>query len=353
LDNVTHSLFGWTVARAGIDRRVPYATATLVLASNAPDIDILAGLRSGVDYLAVHRGPTHGPLGVVGLGLVIAGIISAWARWRPRRNGETADLASTGHFARWWALATIGIVCHVLLDLPTSYGTRLLSPFVWTWYALDWMPIIDVYLWVVLSVAIVAGWTRWRKQVAIIALGLMAFDYAARAALHERALTNGAVFDARGVRAPCAAAPTLVRHAGATDNTSAAPDACAQVAALPTFFSPFTWRIIRQYPNEYELSDRSVLQERTPMRTTRVATDTGADVLRARTTRAGRVYFDFARFPIARISTPTPVLTTVRLLDARFLMMPVGVGDASTSARLSVVVTFDESGRVVEQRFGN
>jgi len=65
------------------------------------------------------------------------------------------------------------------------------------------------------------------------------------------------------------------------------------------------------------------------------------------------VYFDFARFPIARISTPTPVLTTVRLLDARFLMMPVGVGDASTSARLSVVVTFDESGRVVEQRFGN
>ena len=83
MDNVTHSLFGWTVARAGIDRRVPYATATLVLASNAPDIDILAGLRSGVDYLAVHRGPTHGPLGVVGLGLVIAGIISAWARWRP------------------------------------------------------------------------------------------------------------------------------------------------------------------------------------------------------------------------------------------------------------------------------
>jgi hypothetical protein len=47
------------------------------------------------------------------------------------------------------------------------------------------------------------------------------------------------------------------------------------------------------------------------------------------------------------------VHTTVRLLDARFLMMPVGVGDASTSARLSVVVTFDESGRVVEQRFGN
>jgi Predicted membrane-bound metal-dependent hydrolase (DUF457). len=81
VDNITHSLFGWTLARAGLGRRAPYATATLILASNAPDIDIVAGLRSGVDYLAVHRGPTHGPLGVIGLGLVTAGIISAWARF--------------------------------------------------------------------------------------------------------------------------------------------------------------------------------------------------------------------------------------------------------------------------------
>jgi hypothetical protein len=65
------------------------------------------------------------------------------------------------------------------------------------------------------------------------------------------------------------------------------------------------------------------------------------------------VYFDFARFPIAKVSAPTPALTTVRLLDARFLVMPARIGDASTSARLSVVVTFDGSGRVVDQRFGN
>ena len=353
MDNVTHSLFGWTVARAGLDRRVPYATATLVLASNAPDIDIVAGLHNGVDYLAVHRGPTHGPLGVIGLGLLIAAIIQVWARLRAGKGGEGAGRAGTQHFTRWWGLATIGIICHVLMDLPTSYGTRLLSPFVWTWYALDWMPIIDVYLWVVLSVAVIAGWTRRRPRVAIIALVLMALDYSARAALHERALTGGALFDANGLRAPCAAAPTLVRHSGATDRPSAGPESCMEAAALPTFFSPFTWRIIRQYPNRYELSDRSVLGERPPARTTRLASDGGADVLRARTTRAGRVYFDFARFPIAKVSAPTPALTTVRLLDARFLIMPAGAGDASTSARLSVVVTFDESGRVLDQRFGN
>jgi inner membrane protein len=157
VDNITHSLFGWTLARAGLGRRVPYATATLILASNAPDIDIVAGFRSGVDYLAVHRGPTHGPLGVIGLGLVTAGIISAWARLRSRGRGVGLEDHTTGNFTRWWALAMIGIVCHVLMDLPTSYGTRLLSPFVWTWYALDWMPIVDVYLWLVLSVALIAG----------------------------------------------------------------------------------------------------------------------------------------------------------------------------------------------------
>ena len=353
MDNVTHSLFGWTIARTGLDRRIPYATATLVLASNAPDIDIVAGLHNGVDYLAVHRGPTHGPLGVIGLGLVTAAIISVWARLRARRHGEGGDRAGTRHFARWWGLATIGIMCHILMDLPTSYGTRLLSPFVWTWYALDWMPIIDVYLWVTLSVAVVAGWTRHRQRVAIIALGLMAFDYTARAALHERALANGALFDAAGMRAPCAAAPTFVRHSGTPDTPRAKPDSCVEVAALPTFFSPFTWRIIRQYPNEYELSDRSVLRERPPAGTSRLVSDGGPDVLRARTTRAGRVYFDFARFPIAKISAPAPDLTTVRLLDARFLMVPAGVREASTRARLSVVVTFDGSGRVVDQRFGN
>jgi len=231
MDNITHSLFGWTVAHAGFDRRVPYATATLVLASNAPDIDIVAGLHNGVDYLAVHRGPTHGPLGVIGLGLVTAAIISAWARVRGR-NGKGADRPGTHRFLHWWGLATIGIVCHVLMDLPTSYGTRLLSPFVWTWYALDWMPIIDVYLWVVLSVAIAAGATRWRERAAILALGLMAFDYAARATLHERALTKGALFDAAGTRVPCAAAPTFVRHSGATDHASAGPGACVEAAAL-------------------------------------------------------------------------------------------------------------------------
>jgi hypothetical protein len=290
---------------------------------------------------------------VIGLGLLTAAIISAWGRLQSRRDGGRLGDADTQHFARWWLLATIGIVCHVLMDLPTSYGTRLLSPFVWTWYALDWMPIIDLYLWLVLGGALVAGARARRERIAIIALGLMAFDYAARAALHERALTNGALFDAAGVHAPCAIAPTFVAHSGAIDASAPRPDACVEAAALPTFFSPFTWRIIRRQTNDYELSDRNVLRAAATIRSARTVSDSGPDVLRVRSTRPGRVYLDFARFPIAKISARTAMLTTLRLLDARFVAIPTFGENDTANARLSVVVTFDESGRIVDQRFGN
>jgi hypothetical protein len=181
----------------------------------------------------------------------------------------------------------------------------------------------------------------------------MACDYAARAALHERVLANGALFDATGLRAPCASAPTFVAHSESIDVSVPGRDGCVEAAALPAFFSPFTWHIVRQYPNAYELSDRSVFGGATPVRSIRLPSDSGPAVLRARTTRTGRVYFDFARFPIAQISHPTSTLTTVRLLDARFVAMGSGTEDGATSARLSVVVTFDRSGRIVDPRFGN
>jgi membrane-bound metal-dependent hydrolase YbcI (DUF457 family) len=314
----------------------------------------VAALRGGVDYLAAHRGPTHGPLGVIGLGLVSAAIISACAQWRSRGFRAHVQEPRAAHFTRWWALATIGTACHVLMDVPTSYGTRLLSPFVWTWYALDWMPIIDVYLWIVLIVTLIAGSaTGGRQRAALIALGLMALDYTARAALHERALASGAMFDASGVRAPCATAPTFVAHPSAIDARLAGPDSCVEAAALPTFFSPFTWRIVRQQPSGYELSDRSLFEAPAHARPIRLVNENGPDVRRARTTRAGLVYLDFARFPISQISNHTPTTTTVRLLDARFIVSPDGAHEAAARGGLMVIVELDASGRVVHQRFGN
>lgn len=350
MDNLTHSLFGWTIARAGLGRRVPHATAALIAGSNIPDIDIVAGLHNGVDYLAVHRGPTHGPLGAIGLGLLTAAAISVWQAIASRRASSSGDRRHARHFVGWWLLATIGIACHVLMDLPTSYGTRLLSPFVWTWYALDWMPIIDVYLWLVLLAGLAAATRIGRRRAAVIALGCMACDYSGRAILHERAL-SAASFDAAGVHAPCMTTPTLVAHNGGAHDSPAGSDVCLEAAALPTFVSPFTWRVIRRHPNGYELSDRRVFGRQATVQSAWLASDT-RDVDRLRATGPGRVYLDFARFPIAEPVARTTSLTTVRLFDARFVLLPASARGTSASARLSVTLTLDASGRVVDQRFG-
>ena len=187
----------------------------------------------------------------------------------------------------------------------------------------------------------------------MIALVLMAFDYAARAALHDRALSNGAAFDATGAHAPCAITPSFVAHSGAIDGPQTRPEACIEAAALPTFFSPFTWRIIRRQRGDYELSDRDVLATTPAIQSTRLTSDSGPDILRVRATRPGRLYLDFARFPIAQVPERTGTLTTVRLFDARFVAMRSLSQDGATNARLSVVVTLDESGRIVNERFGN
>jgi hypothetical protein len=227
------------------------------------------------------------------------------------------------------------------MDLPTSYGTRLLSPFDWTWYAFDWMPIIDVYLWIVLVAMLVVGAApARRRRAAIVALAFLGLDYSARAVLHEHALREGSRSDASGTLAPCAFAPTLVAHAGSDVSPNDGSVACDEAAALPTFLSPFTWRIVRQSGGEYELSDRVLLPSAHVTRVIRVPTETGTAVERARITREGRVYFDFARFPIIETLSRTETRSTVRLSDARFVaLLPSGGHPPAASGRLSIVVT--------------
>lgn len=352
MDNVTHSLVGWTLARAGLGRGVPYASATLVLASNAPDLDIVVALAGGIEYLGAHRGPSHGPLGVVGLGLVTAGLVTAWARWRTRNSVAKPGDAARPPWSRWLALAMLGIVGHVLMDLPTAYGTRPFSPFDWTWYALDWMPIIDVYLWGILAASLLIGRaTGRRSRAALVALALMTVDYAARAALHQAALAEGALFAASGARDPCATAPTLVVHPARSEPAPAGADPCLVAAALPTFVSPFVWRIVRQHPTGYELSDRGVF-DRVTTGAIRIASDAGPEVTHARNTEGGGIYLDFARFPLARLASRPGTTTAVRLLDARFIGLPATADTGALPGTLSVTITVDEAGRAIQQRFG-
>ena len=59
MDNLTHSLVGLAFSRVGLNRLTPQATAVLLLAANAPDIDVVSAAGGSLNYLHYHRHLTH------------------------------------------------------------------------------------------------------------------------------------------------------------------------------------------------------------------------------------------------------------------------------------------------------
>ena len=139
------------------------------------------------------------------------------------------------------------------MDLPTSYGTRLLSPFDWHWFAVDWMPIVDIYLLMVLVAGLlvrrgVAGGDGAAS--AAIVLTFMAANYGVRGGAHHRRSSAGAAAvrpDAAAAAAIPASAERLIDRGRArvpSPPPRTGTRCLVEIAAMPTFMSPFSWRII-------------------------------------------------------------------------------------------------------------
>ena len=99
MDNLTHTLVGVTLVRAGLGARTAGATAAMILASNLPDADIVTAFDGSLAYFAAHRGPTHGPLGVLALALVSALLVVGWRALRPSTRPEAWQ--GFGRCAAW------------------------------------------------------------------------------------------------------------------------------------------------------------------------------------------------------------------------------------------------------------
>ena len=82
--NSTHTFVGLAIARTGLDDWVPRAALTAVIASNLPDIDILADVSSMPSFINYHRGITHSLVGIPFLSLAVAGAMYVFTRsfWR-------------------------------------------------------------------------------------------------------------------------------------------------------------------------------------------------------------------------------------------------------------------------------
>ena len=78
MDNLTHALVGAAFSKSGVERITPLATATLVLAANAPDVDVLSYTQGQWFALSFRRGLTHGIPALIVLPWLVAGIMTAW-----------------------------------------------------------------------------------------------------------------------------------------------------------------------------------------------------------------------------------------------------------------------------------
>ena len=61
MDNLCHTLVGAAIGHAGLRRTTRLASATLMIAANLPDLDVLV-LATDMPSVAFRRGWTHGVL---------------------------------------------------------------------------------------------------------------------------------------------------------------------------------------------------------------------------------------------------------------------------------------------------
>lgn len=341
VDNLTHSLFALTLANTGLRRAGRGATVALVIASNIPDIEIVTGLTGGrVAYLAAHRGPTHGPLGLL-LAIATAALVWIVQRATGRRETSASLPALVG-------VSAIGVIGHIALDLATSYGTRVLSPFRDTWYGVDWMPIADVYLWAVLLACLAAGLARpaLRARLAVAALSIMAGDYALRAGAHAVALREA-------VASQALAAPASPSRGGTVFHYLNTGEPADLPAAIPTLTSPFRWRVIQRVPGGFEVREIDVFRPGDAGDAVTFPDARGALVTRASSARLARVFLDFSRFPAAETITHRNGDVTVHWYDLRFAERPTAPGDGRQhTSPFAVWVRLSPAGDILGQGLG-
>jgi membrane-bound metal-dependent hydrolase YbcI (DUF457 family) len=321
-----------------------------LIASNIPDMEILTTFTGGrVAYLATHRGPTHGPGG-----LLLAAATGAAVWLAQRLFGRSADRAS---FASLLGVASIGVLGHIGMDFATSYGTRVLSPFSAMWFGVDWMPIVDVFLLALLIGGLVA--TRLapahRARIAALVLILGAGDYASRATLHADAVSRALELQqALPGGQPVAGAPPRVFHYLGRGQPAALP------AALPTLGSPFRWRLVIATQAGYLVTEMN-LRDRAPGWVERATSkavwfpnDAGPFVERAAASRLGQVFLAFSRFPSAEILTHANGDLTVHWYDLRFAQRrePVGTDRRQHTSPFGAWVRLSPLGAVIGQGLG-
>jgi len=300
MDNITHTLVGLMLSRAGFNsKNAPGEKAAplmIMLAANAPDMDTFNVFTDNLRYLQVHRGYTHSLLFMPLVALVPLLLVKAFTRTR----------------FTWLTLLTyagclIAVLSHLLLDWTNVYGIRLLMPLSAKWYRLDSTDIVDPVILGILLLAVAApalsglvtsemggsksrgsgrGWAWFAL------LGLLFYD-TGRYVAHGRAIS---LIDAHNYRG----APA------------------ERISAFPVRFTIMRWRgVVEGDGFIYEVPvDLSRDFDAAGGHTEYPAISSPA-IDAARTTRTFQIFESFNQLPFWTI-LPVEDMVRVELLDLRF-----------------------------------
>lgn len=280
MDNITHTLVGLALAESGLKRRTRFATGTLLVGANLPDVDgFVYFLGSSTDALAFRRGWTHGVLAMAILPLLLTALILGWDRLRGRDSAAAQQPTRPGWLL---ALAAIAVLSHPLLDLLNTYGVRLLMPFSGRWFYGDALYILDPWLWLALGSGVILTRIRARK-----------------ASAEPGRAVHRPVRLALGASAVYAVGMALSSRVGVqVVEARADGPAARRTLVSPVFLTPFRRMVVRDLGPEYEAGR---LHWGPPPRYQRIGRDAvGFDapgVRQAAATPAGAAFLTWARFP--------------------------------------------------------
>jgi inner membrane protein len=343
LEPITHFLTGACIGRAGPNRKTALATLTLTLAAEAPDLDVLGRFRGPAFAFAHHRGFTHSFLGTpICAAAVVAFVYLIWRL----RGRKIKDPNLPPRWGLLFGYACLAGLSHILLDFTNNYGVRPFWPLSEKWYSWDIVFIVEPVMLVLLILGLVVP----------ALLGLVDREIGVRK---------------RGPRGRLAASLALVgvilmwsirdyehrRAVNALQSREYAGVDPLRVSAYPTWINPFHWNGVVETPTFFALVPvNSLAPEIDPAdeMEIRYKPEETPVVLAAKRSYLGRVYLDWAQYPITEteeLSAP-PGGYIVHFQDLRFLSVPSAINGDRGRRVLGASVELDKSLRVVGDVFG-
>ncbi len=322
MDNLTHTLTGLFLSRAGLNRWTPGAAAILILAANAPDIDVISAAGGSLNYLHYHRHLTHSLAAMPVMAILCILLVRGVSR-------------KPVHWPGAFCAALIAVASHLLLDWTNTYGIRLLLPFSGEWQRLDWTNVFDVWIWAVLLLGL-AGPFLARLVGSEISSGSVRQLYPGRGfaifALCFVLLYN------------CGRGTLHARAVGELQSRIYGDSAPLRVAALPNAANPLEWRGLVETRETYAVAGVNLAQPFDPTRAQLFhKPDPDPAIDAANRSATFQQFLRFSQFPFWRVSPADEPENgkLVEVMDMRFgsPMSPGFMASAVVDSRLRVLRT--------------